>query len=133
LGKSKAFAIRIYKLCKYLDETKREYILSKQLLRSGTSIGSNLAEAQYAITKKEFLQKATISLKECAETEYWLELLKETAIITPDEYTSINTDCHELLKLLISITKSTKQALKRRSDFPSKQNHLPSNNQNPSQ
>jgi four helix bundle protein len=112
LKKSKAFAIRIYKLCKYLDETKREYILSKQLLRSGTSIGANLTEAQYAISKKEFLQKTAISLKECAETEYWLELLKETAIITPDEYASINEDCKELLKLLISITKSTKQTLK---------------------
>ena len=113
LKKSKQFAIRIYKLCKYLGETKREYILLKQLLRSGTSIGANLAETQYAITKKEFLYKTTIALKECAETEYWFELLKETAIITPDEYTSINTDCHELLKLLISITKSTKQSLKK--------------------
>jgi four helix bundle protein len=111
LEKSKAFAVRIYKLCKYLDETKREYILSKQLLRSGTSIGANLAEAQYAISKKEFLQKTTISLKECAETEYWLDLLKETSIITPDEYASINTDCTALRKLLSSITKSTKQAL----------------------
>jgi four helix bundle protein len=112
LGKSKKFAIRIYKLCKYLDETKREYIFSKQILRSGTSIGANLTEAQYAISKKEFLQKTTIALKECAETEYWLELLKETAIITPDEHASINTDCKELLKLLISIVKSTKQTLK---------------------
>jgi four helix bundle protein len=111
LGKSKAFAIRIYKLCKYLDETKREYILSKQLPRSGTSIGANLTEAQYAITKKEFLQKATISLKECAETGYWLDLLKDTSIITSDEYASIIKDSHELLKLLTSIVKSTKQSL----------------------
>jgi four helix bundle protein len=81
-------------------------------LRSGTSIGANLTEAQYAISKKEFLHKATIALKECAETEYWLELLKETAIITPDEHAGINTDCKELLKLLISIVKSTKQTLK---------------------
>jgi four helix bundle protein len=74
LEKSKQFAIRIYKLCKYLDETKHEYILTKQLLRSGTSIGANLTEAQYAISKKEFLHKTTIPLKECAETGYWLEL-----------------------------------------------------------
>jgi four helix bundle protein len=111
LAKSKEFAIRIYKLCKYLDETKHEYILSKQLLRSGTSIGANLTEAQYAISKKEFLYKATISLKECAETGYWLELLKDTSIITPAEYESINADCTAILKLLISITKKTKKQL----------------------
>jgi four helix bundle protein len=112
LSKSKKFAIRIYNLCKHLDETKHEYILSKQLLRSGTSIGANLTEAQYAISKKEFLQKITISLKECAETGYWLELLKDTSIITPDQYESVNTDCTTILKLLISISKSTKQTLK---------------------
>jgi four helix bundle protein len=112
LGKSKKFAIRIYNLCKYLDETKREYTLSKQLLRAGTSIGANLTEAQYAVSKKEFLQKITISLKECSETGYWLDLLKDTSIITPVEYDSITADCTTLLKLLISISKSTKQSLK---------------------
>ena len=111
LKKSKQFAIRIYKLCKHLDEAKREYILSKQLLRSGTSIGANLTEAQYAITKKEFLYKTTIALKECAETEYWLDLLKETSIITPDEHASINTDCTALRKILASIVKTTKETL----------------------
>jgi four helix bundle protein len=111
LEKSKAFAIRIYNLCKYLDETKREYIMSKQLLRAGTSIGANLTEAQYAVSKKDFLHKTTISLKECAETEYWLDLLKETSIITPDEHKSLNADCSALLKLLASIVKTTKQNL----------------------
>ena len=106
LEKSRKFAIRIYNLYKHLCEKKREYVLAKQLLRSGTSIGANLSEAQYAISKKEFLAKATIALKEAAETEFWLGLLKDTAILTEAEYGSIITDCRELLKLLISTTKT---------------------------
>jgi four helix bundle protein len=81
-------------------------VLAKQLLRSGTSIGANLTEAQYAISRKEFRAKAQISLKECAETEYWLDLLKETGLLSPAEYNSIIQDCKELLRLLISITKT---------------------------
>ena len=108
LEKSRKFAIRIYNLYKYLCEEKREYVLAKQLLRSGTSIGANLTEAQYSISKKEFLAKTTISLKECAETEYWLDLLKEINILTQQEYDNIINDCKELLRLLISITKTTK-------------------------
>jgi len=110
--KSRKFAIRIYNLYKHLCDTKKEYTLAKQLLRSGTSIGANLTEAQYAVSKKEFLMKATISLKECAETEYWLDLLKETSILTQTEYDSIIKDCKDILYLLISITKSTKEVLK---------------------
>jgi four helix bundle protein len=108
LEKSKKFAIRIYNLYKFLCEEKREYVLAKQLLRSGTSIGANLTEAQYSVSRKEFLVKAAISLKECAETEYWLDLLKETNLLSPTEYDSIVEDCKELLRLLISITKTTK-------------------------
>ena len=108
LEKSRKFAIRIYNLYKYLCDEKREYVLSKQLLRSGTSIGANLSEAQYAVSRKEFLVKTTISLKECAETEYWLDLLKETGLLNQKEYDSIMPDCKEILKLLISITKTTK-------------------------
>ena len=108
LEKSRKFAIRIYNLYKYLCDEKREYVLSKQLLRSGTSIGANLTEAQYSISKKEFLAKATISLKECAETEYWLDLLKETEILSQHEYDSIIPDCKELLRLLIATTKTIK-------------------------
>ena len=108
LEKSRKFAIRIYNLYKYLCDEKREYVLSKQLLRSGTSIGANLTEAQYSISKKEFLAKATISLKECAETEYWLDLLKETEILSQHEYNSIIPDCKELLRLLIASTKTIK-------------------------
>jgi four helix bundle protein len=108
LEKSRKFAIRIYNLYKHLCDTKKEYTLAKQLLRSGTSIGANLSEAQYSVSRKEFLVKTTISLKECAETEYWLDLLKETGLLNQKEYDSIIPDCKEILKLLISITKTTK-------------------------
>jgi four helix bundle protein len=114
LDKSRKFAIRIYNLYKHLCEQKHEYTLAKQILRSGTSIGANLSEAQYSVSKKEFLVKATISLKECAETEYWLDLLKETSLITETEHTSLTKDNKELLRLLISITKTTKSETKQR-------------------
>ena len=113
LEKSKKFAIRIYNLYKYLCEEKKEFILAKQLLRSGTSIGANLTEAQYAVSKKEFLVKATISLKECAETEYWLDLLKDTGVLSPSEYDSIIKDCKDILRILISTIKTTKAKIKR--------------------
>ena len=109
LEKSRKFAIRIYNLYRYLCEEKKEYVLAKQLLRSGTSIGANLTEAQYSISKKEFLAKATISLKETAETEYWLNLLKETGILSPTEHESIMKDCKDILYLLIATTKTLKQ------------------------
>ena len=108
LGKSRKFAIRIYNLHKYLCKEKHEYILAKQILLSGTSIGANLSEAQYSISRKEFLVKTTISLKECAETEYWLDLLKETGLLSIIEYNDIIEDCKELLRLLISTTKTIK-------------------------
>ena len=106
LEKSRKFAIRAYGLYKYLCEEKREYILARQVLRSGTSIGANLAEAQYSISKKEFLVKTKISLKECAETEYWLDLLKKTNLITANEYDSLIKDCKELLRLLVASVKT---------------------------
>ena len=116
LEKSRKFAIRIYNLYKYLCDKKHEFTLAQQLLRSGTSIGANLTEAQYAISKKEFLLKATISLKECAETEYWLDLLKEIKLLSLPEYNDIIKDCKDLLYLLISITKKTKTNIKRKSE-----------------
>ena len=112
LEKSRKFAIRIYNLYKFLCDEKHEFTLAKQLLRSGTSIGANLSEAQYSVSKKEFLVKLTISLKECAETEYWLTLLKETNLITTTEYNSIIKDCKDLLHLLIATTKTLKKTLK---------------------
>jgi four helix bundle protein len=106
--KSKKFALRIIRLNKYLCNDKKEFVLSKQILRSGTSIGANISEAIHAMSKKEFIAKMNISLKESAETEYWLELLKESEYITNDEFKSINMDCTELKSLLTAIIKSTK-------------------------
>ena len=111
MTKAKAFAVRIIKLYKYLCESKKEFVLSKQVLRSGTSIGANVAEAIVAISKKDFLAKMYIAFKECAETQYWLDLLQETDFLTIDEFKSINDDCTELKKLLSSITKSTRISL----------------------
>jgi four helix bundle protein len=112
LEKSRKFAIRIYNLYKLLCDEKHEYIIAKQLLRSGTSIGANLTEAQYAVSKKEFLVKAAISLKEAAETEYWLDLLKEVNLLSKTEYNSILKDCKEILRILITTTKTLKQNIK---------------------
>ena len=108
--KSKAFAVRIANLYSYLTKTKDEHVMSKQLLRSGTSIGANIAEAQYAISKPDFIAKQQIALKECAESLYWLEILYETNILTKEQFESIYTDCVELKKLLITILKSSKGA-----------------------
>ncbi len=109
--KSKAFAVRIVNLYKHLCSTKQEYVLSKQLLRSGTSIGANVTEALCGISKKDFLAKMYIAFKECVETQYWLELLSETDFLTSGEFESINNDCEELRKILSSITKSTSENL----------------------
>ncbi|MFI3316810.1 MAG: four helix bundle protein [Rikenellaceae bacterium] len=107
-----AFAKRIIKLYKYLCDEHKEYILSKQLLRSGTSIGANIVEAQCGFSRKDFLFKMQIAYKECAETTYWLELLRSSDYLTQDEYNSINSDCKELMNLLSSITKTTKEKIK---------------------
>ena len=110
-AKSKAFAVRIIRLYKYLSETKKEYVLSKQLLRSGTSIGANVSEALCGVSKKDFLSKMHISFKECVETQYWLDLMFETDYLSKEEYDSISMDCEELRKILSSITKSTSENL----------------------
>ena len=106
--KSFQFAVRIVKLYKYLSERKKEYILSKQLLRSGTSIGANIAESQQAQSRADFLSKLEIALKEASETKYWLRLLKETDYLTLSEFDSIYPDCVEIEKILVSIVKATK-------------------------
>jgi four helix bundle protein len=105
-NKSKKFAVRIVNLYKYLCEEKKEYVLSKQLLRSGTSVGANLAESEYAISEKDFLNKIYIALKESAETVFWLDLLFETEYLTETEYNSINEEALELLKMLKATTKT---------------------------
>ena len=107
--KSRSFAIRIVKLYKYLIEDKSEFVMSKQLLRSGTSIGANIAEAEHGQTEADFYAKMNIALKEVAETEYWLNLLHDTEYISTKQFDSIMADCLELLKLLTSITKKQKK------------------------
>ena len=104
--KSKQFALRIIKLYRYLCDEKKEYILSKQLLRSGTSIGANIHEALQGQSKADFYAKLSISLKEASESEYWLELLHESGYIDDRSFESIYSDCVELLKLLTSILKT---------------------------
>ena len=108
MPKSLAFAKRIVFDYRYLSEEKKEYVLSKQILRSGTSIGANIAEAQYGSSRRDFLNKLYIALKECAETLYWLELLYSCDYISRTEYDSLHSDCEELRKLLSSITKSVR-------------------------
>jgi four helix bundle protein len=107
--KSFVFALRIIKLNKHLIEHKREFILSKQILRSGTAIGASIRESEYAESKADFIHKLAISLKEANETEYWIELLFKAQYIKAAEYHSILNDLKEILRLLISIIKTSKQ------------------------
>ena len=106
--KAKKFAIRIVRLYQYLCAEKKEFVLSKQLLRSGTSVGANIAEANYGISRNDFLSKLYIALKETSETIYWLDLLYETDYLTSAQYTSIRSDAEELRKMLSSCTKTIK-------------------------
>lgn len=109
--KSKQFAIRIVRLYQMLHETQNEYVLSKQVLRSGTSIGANIAEAVCAMSRKDFLAKLYVAYKECAETMYWLELLHDTDYLPEPLFQSLYQDNLELYKLLTSIIKTTKKTL----------------------
>ena len=103
------FAVRIVKLSKYIKDTQKEYDLASQLTKSGTSIGANFREAQNAASKKDFINKVTVALKEANETEYWLELLYKVKYISEKEYESIYSDCNELVRLLTSIVKTSKK------------------------
>ena len=107
--KSFLFAVRIVKLSKHLNANKKEYVLSKQLLRSGTSIGANIAEAEQAQSRADFISKMNIALKETVETSYWLRLLGATDYLSETEFTSIYSDCRELEKMLTAIVKTAKQ------------------------
>ena len=107
--KSFKFAIRVVNLNKHLRAEKKEHVLSKQLLRSGTSIGANIAESQQAQSRADFLSKLEIALKEASETKYWLRLLRATDYLSASEFDSIHSDCVELEKILVSIIKSTKK------------------------
>ncbi len=104
--KSENFAVRIVNAYKYLTSEKNEYVMSKQLLRSGTSIGANVKEGIRGQSKPDFYAKFNIALKEASETEYWLEILYETNYMDEKLYESINSDCEEIIRLLVSITKT---------------------------
>lgn len=108
LEKSLLFSARIIKLNKYLTKEKREHIISKQIVRSATSIGANANEAVYGVSKADFIAKLQISLKETAETEYWLRLLLLSEYITEDEGSSLINDCLEIKKILISTLNTAK-------------------------
>lgn len=106
--KSFQFSIRLIDLYRFLIEEKKEFIISKQMMRSGTSIGANIAEAKFAQSKADFISKMTISLKEASETRYWLRLLKATNTITEEQFNDIIADCNELINILVASCKSAK-------------------------
>jgi four helix bundle protein len=104
-----AFAIRVVNLYKYLSDNKNEYVMSKQMYRSGTSIGANVFEGKNAQTRPDFTTKMNIALKEATETAYWLDLLHETDYINDVEYESISNDCNKIIAILTKIVKATKK------------------------
>jgi len=108
--KSYAFALRTINLYKWLTSEKKEFVLSKQVLRSGTAIGALIKEAEHAQSRADFLHKMNIALKEANETEYWLMLLKDSSFLPTIEFNSIHSDCSELIRLLISIVKTVKNS-----------------------
>ena len=111
MRKSMAFAIRIVNLYKWLCNEHKEYVMSKQLLRSGTSIGANISEAQHAINKSDLVAKIYIAAKECRETQYWIELLFNTDYIDFKQHASIQADAVEIGKILSSVTKKCKDVV----------------------
>ena len=107
VDKSFDFAVRIVNLYKYLSHERKESVLSKQLLRSGTSIGANVSEGERAQSKADFISKMSIALKEANETNYWLRLLYQTEYLNKTQYDSMNTDISELIRILVAICKSS--------------------------
>ena len=112
IEKSFLFAVRMVRLFKYLSGKKKEFVLSKQLLRSGTSVGANIREVFNAESKIDFIHKLSVAQKEADETRYWLELIAATGILSDKEYQSVSKDANELLKLLRSTIITSKQNLK---------------------
>jgi len=107
--KSREFAIRIINCYKYLTEQKHEQVMSKQLLRCGTSIGANTRESKNAQSRMDFLNKLNIALKEADETEYWLDLLHETQYLDDVQFDSLLSDCKEIIAILVTIIKKLKE------------------------
>ncbi len=106
--KSYAFAVRIVKLSRYLQSDKKEYVLSRQIIRSGTAISAMIREAEFGQSRADFISKMSIALKEANETDYWLLLLKDTEFISEKPYESINADCKEIIAMLVSTIKTAK-------------------------
>ena len=113
-NKCMKFSIRIYKFANYLIDEKKAYVIAKQILKSGTSIGANLAEAKCAISDADHLNKIYISYKECSETLYWLELARNVELITGDQFKSIYSDCEEIIKILTKSIKTAKTKLEQK-------------------
>lgn len=109
--KSYSFSIRVINLCRYLNSEKREFLLSKQLLRSGTAVGALIREAEFGQSKADFINKLSIALKEANETHYWLNLLRDTDYIEVKVFSSIEEDCKEMIRLLVSSIKTAKNSL----------------------
>ena len=109
LEKAKDFAVNIVNLCRSIKETKRESVLTNQLLRSGTSIGANIHESKYAHGTADFIAKMQIALKECYESEYWLELLNRTGYIPDDQYKPFHNDCGSIRRMLIASINTAKE------------------------
>ena len=108
-NKSKKFAVKIIELYKCLFNDKKETVMSRQILKSGTSIGANIAESDYAASKADFINKSQIAIKECSETKYWLDLLFETNYIDSTVYNDISSECLSILRLLTTIINSAKE------------------------
>ena len=115
-AKSFQFAVRIVNLHRFLNTEKKEYVLSKQLLRSGTSIGANIREALQAQGKRDFLSKLNIALKEANEALYWIELLHATDYLDDTQRESIHSDCNEIISILVSIVKTTKMNIENKNE-----------------
>ena len=111
-NKSFEFAIRVVKLYQFLCDQQKEFVLSKQLLRSATSVGAMVREAEHAETKKDFIHKMAIAQKEINETMYWLELLYQTQYLNKEQFESVNNDALEIIKLITSIIKTAKTNIK---------------------
>ena len=109
--KSYGFALEIVRLSQYLVADKKEYVLSKQLLRSGTAVGALIREAEFAQSKKDFIHKMSIALKEANETLYWLDILKDTSYLVEDKYLSLHSVCKELVAMLVSSIKTSKKSI----------------------
>ena len=111
LGRAKDFAVEVVDLCRSIQAEKKEYVMTGQLLRSGTAIGANIHESKYAQSPADFVSKLQIALKECYETEYWLELLNRTDLLSDEQYAPLRTACGTIRRMLISSVKTAKSKL----------------------